>query len=137
MSVNFRINLISYFFSQSMNKKLQRFLPWVWHSTGQKLLIFLEKRWPYKFILKFTDLYLILILYARKELAVERFKIIKGILKQNFAFPVYWLLLPLHITLEHLLFISIPMLHLLLVVQDRRTFFRHFYYCHPNMNKGY
>jgi len=29
------------------------------------------------------------ILYARKELAVERFKIIKAILKQNSAFPVY------------------------------------------------
>jgi len=29
-----------------------------------------------------------LILYARKELAVERFKIIKAILKQNSAFPV-------------------------------------------------
>ena len=62
--------------------------------------IFWEKGWLDKFILKFTDLYLTLILYARKELAVERFKIIKAILKQNSAFPVYWLLLPLHITLS-------------------------------------
>ena len=62
--------------------------------------IFWEKGWLDKFILKFTDLYLTLILYARKELAVERFKIIKAILKQNSAIPVYWLLLHLHITLS-------------------------------------
>ena len=104
MSVNFRIDFNELLFLPKYEQKCKEFCPGCGTLQGRNRhnfsFIFLEKGWLYKFILKFTDLYLMLILYARKELAVERFKMIKAILKQNSVFPVYWLLLPLHITLS-------------------------------------
>ena len=58
------MNLWGHRFSQNTNQKLQRFLPYpLINSQGRNLcnfwLIFWEKRWPHKFILNLTDLYIL------------------------------------------------------------------------------
>ena len=63
-SVKFRMNLWGHRFSQNANQKLPRFLPYpLINFQGKNLgnfwLAFWEKRWPHKFILNLTDLYIV------------------------------------------------------------------------------